>query len=157
MTRPREIETFGRGRIATDRFVAVGERGLEFAHDGAGPTPAIPDTDQFRHQFDCRVEILHGAFKHCFLEVGLAAVGQGPGIGRIKPDRFVEVGDGEVVFALFLVGDSAVVQGLGIFGIGFERLVVILDGVFKVAFFGEGVAAVVVGDGENSRSSRRRI
>ena len=145
MDEPAAVEGVGVVRAQPQRLVAVGERGLQPAEDGARPAPVVPPFGDFRLYRHELVVARDRLFVVAFALVGGGTVAERRRIGGIDAQGRVVVGDGAVVIAGEPMNLAAVVVGSGKFRIDADRLAVIGEGarIFRLGTI--GFATVVVG------------
>src|SRR6516165_3948741 len=105
-----ETARFPRSGIArhpSQRFVAIGKRGLENANHGARPTAIVKNSPKARLELERLIEIIDGVVALIFAEKSVPAVEIGFG-GGLELDRLVIIRNGVIVVALAEIGRAHV-------------------------------------------------
>jgi hypothetical protein len=131
--------------IDAQPFVAVGQRPLHLAVDGALPAQAVPGGGIARIDVRRLLQIADGAVPVVLGFEGECPVAQRQGVVRLELQRRGEVAYRLVVVGLVAPGIAAVVEGIGIVGLQPDRLVVVHDRLVVLALVAPGDAAVVEG------------
>ena len=95
--------------------------------------------------------------KSAFLVVRIAARHERAGVGRIEPDRGVEIGDGAVEVVLRQLHAAAFGESARVVGIELDRFGEFVERAGEVAFGAQRHAAIVMQDGEIGRLIAARI